>query len=165
MTLFYLDSSAWVKRPQSEAGSLWMSRLWRPGVPFACATLGLVEVLCTIARRHAANSVDPSLTAAVLKSVHEDFEAFVRVELDDATLPLRNCWPRPRPKGFRRLTRPPILRCRFRKSGFLSRGAPTACFTDSPVSSGTPPTLETPAKRSAGAYPEPSSGSSWSIYH
>jgi len=100
MTLFYLDSSAWVKRPQSEAGSLWMSRLWRPGVPFACATLGLVEVLCTIARRHAANSVDPSLTAAVLKSVHEDFEAFVRVELDDATLRVaESLAPTRRPRG------------------------------------------------------------------
>jgi predicted nucleic acid-binding protein len=88
MNIFYLDSSAWVKRHQEEAGSDWMARLWQPSVHFAYASLGLVEVLCTIARRHAANNVNQASTDSVLKAVRQDFAGFLRIEFDNAVLTL-----------------------------------------------------------------------------
>ena len=88
MNIFYLDSSAWVKRHQKEAGSDWIARIWSPGVHFACASLGLVEVLCTIARRHAANHVNQAATDAVLKAVRQDFNGFLRIDFDDPVLAL-----------------------------------------------------------------------------
>ena len=87
MKIFYLDASAWVKRHQSEAGSDWMRRFWQPGVRFGCATLGLIEVLCTVTRRHA-NRVDPAVTSGVLLAVKSDFDAFAQVEMDDAVVRL-----------------------------------------------------------------------------
>jgi predicted nucleic acid-binding protein len=86
MRIFYVDASAWVKRHQREVGSDWIARFWLPERRMSCATLGLIEVLCTIGRRHAASSVDEAVTTSVLQAVRTDFDAFVQVRLDDAVL-------------------------------------------------------------------------------
>lgn len=86
MSLYYLDASAWVKRHQREDGSDWIARLWGPEVRFACATLGVVEVLATVARRHAGNTVAQDVTVAVLAAVQRDFAAFTQVPLNEAVL-------------------------------------------------------------------------------
>ncbi len=88
MKFYYLDSSAWVKRYQSEAGTEWLERLWNQPVHFACATLGLIEVLCTIARRHAAQTVAEAVTTSMLSAVRSDFDTFLGVELDERVLHL-----------------------------------------------------------------------------
>src|SRR4051812_38791299 len=88
MSIFYLDSSAWVKRHESEEGTAWMGRIWRPHARFACANLGLIEVLSAISRRHAAHSIEEALTAQVLQTVQREYDAFVQVGLDGAVLGL-----------------------------------------------------------------------------
>jgi hypothetical protein len=88
MTSYYLDASAWVKRHQNEAGSTWMNRVWTPQRHFACASLGLIEVLCTVARRHASQGLPESRTRAALQRIRTDFDSFSRIELDAAVLRL-----------------------------------------------------------------------------
>lgn len=88
MRLFYVDSSAWVKRHQKELGPEWLARFWRPSIRFCCVDLGLIEVLCTVVRRHTANRVDEAVTQEVFKTVRRDFEAFTQVTLDPTVLRL-----------------------------------------------------------------------------
>ena len=88
MIIYYLDASAWVKRHQSEAGSAWMGHLWRPERSFSCAGLGLVEVCCAVARRHAAAGLPPSHTQAMLQVISRDYESFVQIEMDPRLLSL-----------------------------------------------------------------------------
>lgn len=49
--VYYLDSSAWVKRYFSEAGSAWVQGLFKHEVSLAGTVLGYVEVAAAIARR------------------------------------------------------------------------------------------------------------------
>jgi predicted nucleic acid-binding protein len=93
MMICYLDSSAWVKRHQKENGSDWMARLWQPTARFGCANLGLIEVLSTVVRRHAANHVEDAITRAVLESVRRDFAAFVQIDLNASVLTLAQSLP------------------------------------------------------------------------
>lgn len=46
--MFYLDSSAWVKRNEREEGTEWIDGLWRNSLPLACCRLGLVEVVSAV---------------------------------------------------------------------------------------------------------------------
>jgi len=54
MTLYYLDSSAWVKRYYRETGTAWIENLFAERQPVACASLGVVEVTATLARKQKA---------------------------------------------------------------------------------------------------------------
>jgi predicted nucleic acid-binding protein len=49
--VYYLDSSAWIKRYLHEDGSSFVTRLFRSKEHLACSILGLVEVNATVARR------------------------------------------------------------------------------------------------------------------
>ena len=58
MTLYYLDASAWVKRYSQEKGSGWVrSLLQQPGLLFASATLGFIEVSATLTRKQKAGEL------------------------------------------------------------------------------------------------------------
>ena len=50
MTLYYVDTSAWVKR-FTEAGSTWVRKLFEQKEALACSPLGYVELLAAIARQ------------------------------------------------------------------------------------------------------------------
>jgi len=50
MMLYYLDSSAWVKRYFEERGSAWVDGLFEQEHLLSCSTLGLIEVRATAAR-------------------------------------------------------------------------------------------------------------------
>jgi predicted nucleic acid-binding protein len=58
MMVYYLDSSAWVKRYFEERGSDWVDGLFEESQLLSCSTLGLVEVMATAARRRAAGAID-----------------------------------------------------------------------------------------------------------
>jgi hypothetical protein len=79
MSIHYVDASAWVKKYLREEGSDWILAfaLHRPLV--ACAELGLVEVLATIVRRHAATGVSEAKTSVVFESARNDFKHFSQV--------------------------------------------------------------------------------------
>ena len=51
MTGHYIDPSAWVKRHFREAGSEAVNALFRIPVDGACCSIGLVEMLATVARK------------------------------------------------------------------------------------------------------------------
>jgi predicted nucleic acid-binding protein len=51
MIFYYLDSSAWVKRYYQESGTTWVQSLFEHNQVLACASLGLVEVMATLARK------------------------------------------------------------------------------------------------------------------
>ena len=51
MTIYYLDASAWVKRYFVEPGSARILALFKEHAPFACSSLGQVEVAGTLARQ------------------------------------------------------------------------------------------------------------------
>jgi predicted nucleic acid-binding protein len=53
MTLYYLDSSAWVKRYLTEPGSAWIRALFERDEPFACCLIGYTEVSAALARQSA----------------------------------------------------------------------------------------------------------------
>jgi predicted nucleic acid-binding protein len=57
--IYYLDSSAWVKRYFAEAGSSWMHSLFKSELALASTALGYVEVAATIARRNTARQDFP----------------------------------------------------------------------------------------------------------
>ena len=58
MMVYYLDSSAWVKRYFNERGSDWVDGLFQEGHLLSCSTLGLIEVTATAARKCAAGAID-----------------------------------------------------------------------------------------------------------
>lgn len=51
MIFYYLDASAWVKRYYWETGTTWVQSPFARGSTVACASLGLVEVMATLARK------------------------------------------------------------------------------------------------------------------
>ncbi|MFB3891069.1 MAG: type II toxin-antitoxin system VapC family toxin [Phycisphaerae bacterium] len=80
MSIFYLDTSAWVKRYEKEAGTAWIEQFWRGGPRIGVSPLGLVEVAAAIARRHAGQKVPADVTNRVLASVRQDYAMFTRVD-------------------------------------------------------------------------------------
>lgn len=51
MTFYYLDTSAWVKRYLTEAGSGWVRKLFERKEACACSPLGYIEALAAISRQ------------------------------------------------------------------------------------------------------------------
>lgn len=51
MSVFYLDSSAWVKRYIQELGSARIHNLFDRGERIACVSLGYVEAVAALSRR------------------------------------------------------------------------------------------------------------------
>lgn len=51
MIFYYLDASAWVKRYYQETGTTWVRDLFSSNHVMACASLGLIEVMATLARK------------------------------------------------------------------------------------------------------------------
>src|SRR5690348_1549020 len=58
--VYYLDSSAWVKRYFSEAGSSWVQALFSREITLASTVLAYVEVAATLARRSRPGSLLPA---------------------------------------------------------------------------------------------------------
>jgi predicted nucleic acid-binding protein len=63
VTLFYLDSSAWLKRYFLEPGSDWMTRLFQSGNLMASSVLGHIEVASALARQQVPRKSDEDLLA------------------------------------------------------------------------------------------------------
>lgn len=57
MRVDYLDASAWVKRYYQETGTEATQALFVEGAVLACASLGIVEVLATLARKRKARQI------------------------------------------------------------------------------------------------------------
>lgn len=81
MTVYYLDSSAWVKRYFEEPGSDWVDSLFGEDHLLSCSILGLIEVRATAARKHAAGAIDAVGFAETRDWLLEDWGGFLEVGL------------------------------------------------------------------------------------
>jgi hypothetical protein len=81
MTLYYLDSSAWVKRHFAELGTEWVNNLFEAEHTLSCCSLGFVEVNATGVRKCAAGATDGARPAGVKASLEEDWNQFLWVGL------------------------------------------------------------------------------------
>lgn len=86
MIFHYLDASAWVKRYYQEPGAAWVQHLFS-GNPFlACAPLGLIEVMATLARK----GKGPGLPQATLNqqafALQQDWQLFIKINLTSSVI-------------------------------------------------------------------------------
>jgi uncharacterized protein len=81
MTLYYLDSSAWVKRHFAEPGTDWVNNLFGTGRTLSCCTVGFIEVNATAARKCAGGAIDGARLAEMKTSLQEDWDQFLWVGL------------------------------------------------------------------------------------
>lgn len=81
MIAHYLDSNAWVKRYCRELGSGWVAQFVARGPRLACATLGLIEVVATLARKGKAGELSPDALRSKLAQARKDWRAFAEVRL------------------------------------------------------------------------------------
>jgi predicted nucleic acid-binding protein len=79
--LYYLDSSAWVKRYFDEAGSGQVKHLFAQHEILACSPLGLIEVGSTMARKKTAGEVGPEEFDAKRGLLLRDWRRFLRMEM------------------------------------------------------------------------------------
>lgn len=79
MIFYYLDASAWVKRYYEETGTLWIQRLFVARPTVACASLGLVEVMATLARKAKAREINRAQLTRKVQELEEDWQRFVQV--------------------------------------------------------------------------------------
>jgi hypothetical protein len=81
MMIYYLDSSAWVKRYFEETGSDWVDGIFEGDHLLSCSTLGLIEVRATAARKRAAGAIDAADFTETKDWVQEEWGGFLWVGL------------------------------------------------------------------------------------
>lgn len=81
MSVYYLDTSAWVKRYYQEPGSAWLAALLAGPVDVSCATLGLVELIATLARKTRAGESDAEAMQRAIDRIERSWPDFFRVHL------------------------------------------------------------------------------------
>jgi uncharacterized protein len=86
MTVYYLDASVWVKCYHREVGTTWMRRLVAEGASLACASLGLVEVLATLARKGRAGFISELALQPKIDAVRADWQRAIQVNLSSDVL-------------------------------------------------------------------------------
>ena len=81
MIAHYLDSNAWVKRYCRELGSAWVAQFVACGPRLACASLGLIEVVATLARKAKAGELVPDVLREKVAQAKKDWKAFTEIHL------------------------------------------------------------------------------------
>ena len=81
MMLYYLDSSAWVKRYFEERGSAWVDGLFEQDNLLSCSTQGLIEVMATAARKCAGGAIDAAGLAETKSWLMDEWGSFLWVGL------------------------------------------------------------------------------------
>jgi hypothetical protein len=81
--LFYLDSSAWLKRYFHEPGSDWMMRLFESGNPLASSVRGYIEVASALARQQVPRKLDEEKLAQLQQQLEEDWGDLTGFPLTD----------------------------------------------------------------------------------
>lgn len=84
MTLYYLDTSAWMKRYAIETGSEAIQGLIEGSEGLSCSAIGIVEASAAIARR-SRNPATAGLAGA-FGQLEKDWSVFLQVRVSDAVL-------------------------------------------------------------------------------
>jgi predicted nucleic acid-binding protein len=86
MSIFYVDSSAWIKRYFLEDGSPAVEEMFERSQFLACSILGRVEVAATIARKKKAGPLSQSEYEQIQHRLKQDWAGFYQIPLDAAIL-------------------------------------------------------------------------------
>ncbi len=81
MIFYYLDAGAWVKRYYQETGTYWVQQLFADGETLTCASLGVVEVTATLARKAKAREINRKQLTQKVRELDEDWSRFVQIHL------------------------------------------------------------------------------------
>jgi uncharacterized protein len=96
MMLFYLDSSAWVKRYFQELGSAWINLQFEQGILLGGSTVGLIEVTATFARKRTAGAIDAVRSRQIETDLLDDWNGLFQMELTpdvvERSLELARIW-------------------------------------------------------------------------
>ena len=84
--VYYLDSSAWVKRYFDEAGRDWVNGLFQQHQVLGCSPLGLIEVGSTMARKRNAGEVKPEEFGPKRASLLKDWRRFLWMDMTTAVV-------------------------------------------------------------------------------
>lgn len=88
MKLFYLDSSAWLKRFFDEPGSSWVRGLFEQKTALASASLGYVEVSAALARQQMSRKMNAEEVKKALGLLDAQWRDFFQVGMDDEIVSL-----------------------------------------------------------------------------
>jgi uncharacterized protein len=77
--MYYLDSSAWVKRYGDEQGSAIVGALFENGSRLACSVLGLVEVHAALARRVKRGDLSENDFLQLTIEIRMDWQSFYQL--------------------------------------------------------------------------------------
>ena len=99
--MIYLDTSALVKRFVAEKGSDRVREIVSAGAPAATSKIGYAEVHAALARRRRDGSLSTRQYTKACRNFEEDWQTYIRVELQDEVLLLARDLIRRRPlRGF-----------------------------------------------------------------
>ncbi len=84
MTVYYLDSSAWLKRYFGEPGTRWVQHLFERRQPLASSSLGYVEVAAALARQYGSRPTTPHSEVDLLNAFEAHWQDLLKVEIDEA---------------------------------------------------------------------------------
>jgi predicted nucleic acid-binding protein len=82
MIFYYLDASAWVKRYYQETGTRWVQKLFTDGKALTCASLGVVEVTATLARKAKAKEMRLQQLTQKMQELEDDWSRFIQIHLN-----------------------------------------------------------------------------------
>ncbi|MCX5886118.1 MAG: type II toxin-antitoxin system VapC family toxin [Proteobacteria bacterium] len=81
MIIYYLDASAWVKRYYQEVGTQWVQGLFIRGETIGCATLGMIEVIATLSRKHKAREITAFQFKQKAQELEDDWKRFIQIQM------------------------------------------------------------------------------------
>lgn len=81
MIIYYLDASAWVKRYYQEMGTQWVQGLFIRGETIGCATLGMIEVIATLSRKHKAREITAFQFKQKAQELEDDWKHFIQIQM------------------------------------------------------------------------------------
>jgi predicted nucleic acid-binding protein len=78
---YYLDASAWVKRYYRETGTARVQKLFTDGEVLTCASLGVVEMTTTLARKAKVREISRKQLTQKVRELDEDWSRFIQIHL------------------------------------------------------------------------------------
>jgi predicted nucleic acid-binding protein len=81
LIFYYVDASAWVKRYYQEVGTTWVQDLFVQNRTIASASLGLIEVMATLARKAKGREINSSMLEQTMQELEADWERFIRIHM------------------------------------------------------------------------------------
>ena len=70
-----------MKRYYQETGTRWVQQLFTEGKTLACASLGVVEVTATLARKAKAREISRRQVTQKMRELDEDWSCFIQIHL------------------------------------------------------------------------------------